>query len=68
MEKKIFVDDNYLLNRKKRKKNKAQEFGDKNNKINSEEKFPGELSDDDAYAIEKQQSDMEKRRKKLKRS
>lgn len=53
----MYVDDEYLLNRKKRKKNKAEIFGnDENNRnviINQEEKFPGELSDEDAYTLDK---------------
>jgi hypothetical protein len=36
-------------------------------KIDPNEKFEGELSDDDAYVIPKPMSDMEKRRKQLKK-
>lgn len=40
---------------------------DPNQKIDPNEKFDGELSDDDAYVIPKPMSDMEKRRKQLKK-
>lgn len=37
-------------------------------KIDPDEKMEGELSDDDAYVIPKPMSDMEKRRKMLKKN
>lgn len=41
---------------------------DPNQKIDPNEKFDGELSDDDAYVIPKAMTDMEKRRKQLKKN
>lgn len=46
----------------------GQKAYNNNVKIDPNEKMEGELSDDDAYVIPKPMSDMEKRRKQLKKA
>lgn len=43
------------------------QISDHDEEVNPDEKIDGQLSDDDAYVIPKPLTDMEKRRKKIKK-